>query len=699
MINKFTIIENYNLLNYEILKSKKEKFQNFIFNLELNQKYYLYNEKINDFSKQLETYISKIQNFKNILNYTKFFHQNFIYDLIVNKFINHIFKPIFKSFKSLDSNNIEETKILKKLLFVLIIDFFEKENISFLEFIFKEEHNKLMNIFCTEYCKLRIKISKQNIINIPLFNCMDNIPKILILVCSIQNNDYENFNNDLKELNEVIKFTDENLNMNKIDLFQLRTEGLFIKIENKLIDNYNEHTQKEIIKILFGYYSIFDLDLKIEFEKFKIILAYFKKHNIKIIDKFLNLIKSSITNESTQLDIEELVKKSNPIINNYIEFLNLSKIDAKIDDRLNDLNKNKDSIRKENKKFFTKILKEKIQIFLEKYYHNSHNSNNIEKLIKYHCEDAKIFFWNNILLIVEQNWLKISSNNLILDKVIYGLIYSYEMTLDESDNINNIIFDNYDSIKINENYKINFKKYNELLKGYKLNPIVFVDNNLLSVKNRKIFSKYEKKGDLLYEIIIKWLILEAKIEFSDVYLSSKFQDTLIESLNFANIIQTNDLSFGKNFEYKQADYFEALLFDIYSQTSINVLKEFILKLFTNNCSWALIKEKCIDKKSEYTKNKMFFLKIQYPKLLDICDYNLEKKIPDLISDIFEKYTAFLLINEFNADMAYLDCLSGLYFCKESSQYSLYYLLNNDVQKFNEFIIDILKKEYGYKKNK
>ncbi|MDE5599495.1 MAG: hypothetical protein K2I49_01010, partial [Ureaplasma sp.] len=126
-----------------------------------------------------------------------------------------------------------------------------------------------------------------------------------------------------------------------------------------------------------------------------------------------------------------------------------------------------------------------------------------------------------------------------------------------------------------------FKEY-ELENSNDIQKIIFVDSNLLSRESRLKFKSLEQKGDIIYRMIITDLILEYKIKYIDnfheYYLSSKFQDNICKILKISNYIQSNNLHFGDEDCYNDADYFEALLYEIYRTNGYVKTKNFIHKI-------------------------------------------------------------------------------------------------------------------------
>ena len=272
-----------------------------------------------------------------------------------------------------------------------------------------------------------------------------------------------------------------------------------------------------------------------------------------------------------------------------------------------------------------------IKKILSKYYPNYNREELDYDLFNLSELDKKIMYliklnWNLIKELPEKEF----------DNFMYAWIY----------NKTNLINTNFNSSLILElqNQYINF----DYINNAEINPICFVDNNLLSVKDRKVFSEFEYKGDKLYSIIINWLKINCEIKYDlDIkYPSSQFQKDLISSLKFEEIIQTNHLHHGKDESFSVSDYFEAYLWSLYLTHGSHVVYRFVLDLFKQNANDYLLNSEdksYIDDQwyfdNKYSKQLGIKLpKIYYWKKLDYIKrgYSYSRVRDSLYSRTFER---------------------------------------------------------------
>ena len=445
--------------------------------------------------------------------------------------------------------------------------------------------------------------------------------------------DDSSLNHDLVELTENGKeFMKYELNNEKYlyvynELFKKENQDLLVDVfvnmlKNELVSKVGNYKNfpVEIIYIIFGY------------------LQKTNNHNIvkSICDDLLNFLKPKENNENSSTIISSRKKLNDPYVASLLkrifsetllespsfDFLNLWRPDTDLHLYLND----------KLAFFYQTTFISEIKNMLFRYYPN------------YNREELDYDFYNlseldkKIMYLIKLNWslIKTQQTQKEFDDFMYAWIY----------NKTNLINTEYDANKILEleNQYIQFDYINNNL----INPICFVDNNLLSVQDRKVFSEYEYKGDKLYSIIINWLKINCEIKYDlDIkYPSSQFQKQLISSLNFSEIIQSNHLHHGKDDSFSESDYFEAYLWSLYLTHGSKVVYQFVLDLFKINSADYILD---VDDKS-YIDDQWYFdnkysrqigvkiPKIYYWKKLDYIKrgYSYNRVRQSLYSRTFER---------------------------------------------------------------
>ncbi|MDE6289880.1 MAG: hypothetical protein K2L64_03870, partial [Ureaplasma sp.] len=301
--------------------------------------------------------------------------------------------------------------------------------------------------------------------------------------------------------------------------------------------------------------------------------------------------------------------------------------------------KNKEIIFKKTSEYIDNIFKNRIQQFLEKYYHNKYSNDDLKILIESIKERIRIC---RVICFIYENE-NILNDESKIDKYIYKIIFKNEMS--EGIPIQ-IINDCYDEKIILNDIENLFRKY-KLENSNNIQKIVFVDSNLLSRVSRLKFKSLEQKGDIIYRMIITDLILEHKIKYIDnfheYYLSSKFQKNICEILKISDHIQSNNLHFGDEDRYDDADYFEALLYEIYRTNGYANTKNFIYKIL---CKIQSIK----------SNNDIWEISLQHynwtNKLTKLLNFNISK-LSIYFDGLDHKGVCYKLVNSFIRDYCLL----------------------------------------------
>lgn len=612
------------------------------------------------------------------------------------------------------------------LMFTIIYPHSDNHDWIFIEYKNTEKYYKLQSYIYTLYTREVIKLCKndfneENNVSLKMFKKSNieinfniiktlndddffsrNIPNfILVLMVGIKTYNRQssptNFEEYLIELNSIFEKIDDK-SFNNLNLFKLNKIGNE-KISQSLLEcsdairkiiddkDLNEKISKQFIyglyrfnetsnvnwtlvmNIIFGYLSEKQFYIQLE----NLLKRFFDKFPAKNVD--YNQIKyDTIVHSINPVFVESLSNFFPEEIKTKMNIDNLEKYISMNDDQMTSFFSNKLN------HFYENEFKSELLDFLNKYYKDNYNIENIKIDLNQ--------FNKLIIAIVYDNFDLLKNYRESFDSLLYAWIYLHEMKVFYIDkfhenksysyfnyidwfNLNNnssqVISSIYDSsvvIKLIKKY-INIDNDVSLI-----NPMVFIDNNMLNAHDRIKFNFMECSGDILYKIVINHLKLNAKILFSnDVdYFSAKFQNKLCESLNISKIIQSNGLHFGNKKSFEIADYFEAFIYDFYLKFGYDQIYNLIYNLFLRNCFKSCVdkyKIELIDK--EY--KKMVFdasdisIKTNILKILLYFDFSSEKNngkfskekiVFKLLKDLIDSSIAFCSITKGNEDKKYID---------------------------------------------
>ncbi len=584
------------------------------------------NEKIYSILKEVIINIRKINLRYEIFSYiTNSFCNNefFISQIDIEKILNIILRTIVIK---LNKNELittivnfdVDTRIVKDILINFLYECYKLQNNEndFIQKLIIKNLYEIKKYINTLIFRNSVNEFDRLNINYNFLTYYKQIPTFLKFVCFYINKHYSNQCITMNNMSEVLEIIDETEKVENLN--SLRNIG-----KNKLANifiNFNILNSDVILKqyfiFIFNSLIMYDyLENKILF--LEIIIGYIFKKNPKIFEKINNdfFRKNKISHDLSEQNVIDIFNKNNDeflvqqIIDNFN--LNQNEIDnLKLSRYLfDDTDIGKNELDKKFNELYNGHYSKQIKLFLDKYYKNHYDEENyLNKLF------INKYWKRNICVLCENNELFKTKNNYVEEffyKHIYvselnigndnKKIYYYNFPLSEKSNFDlikqkEIIKDSYNKNLILSLLNDNIKKIN-CYDGLNLNnidPIVFVDNNLLSASNRLKFSFYEQLGDILYKIIIIDLILDGRIKYSsnyqEIYLSSNFQNKLSKIIDLNKIIQTNNLHFGKDNKYNDADYFEAFIYEIYRTNGYKILKDFIIKILTKNQSTYIDKD-------------------------------------------------------------------------------------------------------------
>lgn len=129
-----------------------------------------------------------------------------------------------------------------------------------------------------------------------------------------------------------------------------------------------------------------------------------------------------------------------------------------------------------------------------------------------------------------------------------------------------------------------------------INDIVLVDNSMLSIVDKYIFTSYEFMGDIIYKIIINDLKINCVIDYNDEFdpFSHSVQEQICKSINFNDNIQKNRDIYYDEKTISNADYFEVFLYFIYKINGYEKTKNILKSLIEKNYNQLLINEQVLD---------------------------------------------------------------------------------------------------------
>lgn len=582
---------------YDILEELEELYN---YNIEYN----LTPFEVSDFLKKFNNHISKKFNLK--------------YSLDENKLLNIILGPIVKKInKDNEKTSIDELVTIDNdlakyylLFFILKVNSL-KNNVDYeclIQTIIWKNITLLLKY--TNTLKYEYWCSKEEPkIRFHFLNYFDTIPNFLKFIYSylwkyveFNLNDFKNRMNEIKDICEII---DEKYKV--CNIYELQKKG---KIEiTKIFDNFNIYDVKEIfyeyINFVLGikFYEVEELNSVTYF--IEIIIGYIAEKNKKILNKINNdfFKTKSISCNLNKDEINALLNKNkdNFFEKQLLENFNLTEKEInkyKMPSYLYDTFEESSVINDKFNFFYNNIFLELLSKFLNKYYLNRYDKNFMNKI-------ENNYYWKRHICFLCENLSLLNEKKEIIEKFIYKYIYISEMNNDKDEKniqyIGNplnenvfdilekkeIIYDSYDKNALSKEIKKHFIEFKNIEFG-SIDPLVFVDNNLLSSKSRLRFSYYEQMGDVLYKIIILDFMLDGilkyKSNYESLYLSANFQNKLCSIININKIIKTNGLHFGKENAYNEADYLEALIYELYRTNGYYKTKLFIQELLISNDS-------------------------------------------------------------------------------------------------------------------
>lgn len=529
-----------------------------------------------------------------------------------------------------------------------------------------------------------------------------NIPNFILLLLFGTNSYKRNFM--LVKLSKAISFEDYMIKLNSIlekiddksfnnlNLFKLNKKGkneylnYLAKSKDKFSELSDQPEKIEVInkRFIYGFYN-WNEENEINWTFItNVVVGYFIEKKLEIKP---NLILNEIFVELTKSDIGDneiingiILGSTIPIFKKYYNIFFSTEIRKKIKlDNFGIYTKTESGqisqyFENKLKSFYENEFKKELINFLDKYYKDNYDINNYNNDINdFHIILIDILYSNFEVL-------KLNENS--LDNFMYAWIYHHDMrgyyleSSMKSNNLNEYYYMNFFtdnrfaspvvSTSYNKGNVINLIKKNIIFVDIdisKIDPIVFVDNNMLSSNDRIKFNHMECSGDVLYRIIIVHLKLNAKINFDNEidYFSQKFQNQLCKTLNISKIVQSNGLHFGDNFTFPDADYFEAFLYDFYLKFGYKEAYKLIEKLLKINWNNFVTEEKIIDYIEEDYKiliaeSGRFFSSDNLIKLLLFLDSfhtlngsNIEEQkrkiVKKLLNVLYDSFITFTILSK------------------------------------------------------
>lgn len=446
--------------------------------------------------------------------------------------------------------------------------------------------------------------------------------------------------------NKILSFINSNVNLSRI--FQL----LIRETLNKEVFNLNDEYLKRILLIFLGYLVKKEKNDLLNF----ILKILSNEFNAKKSTEDLDVFKKNLEKKTVPKGIWNNIKifLSNDLLKDleWIDIQDNNSITNKIDD------------------FYTNIFIKKLVSFLQKFY-KDFNTKNINTDLR-----KEMNFYRNIIFFLEHNYdpQKINFDDDRWNNFFYTWVYMHEMNgfykKTNEENIwqledikkhcidKSIIHSYYDAKKI-----LNLAQKYLNIKDVdisKIDPRVFVDNNLLSTEDRIFFNSQEYIGDSIYCIIIEHLKLNAEIEYGNNidYYSSTFQEQLCKSLKIEEIIQSNDLHIIDRGKFSNADYFEALLSQIYNNFGYKIIYQMIRNLFFLNQKDCLInsdQKSFVDDEDDFfkkylSKSKRLEFFLQIPKMFylhHVKSLNFSNNASLDYYGLFKKHILKIILKSFN----------------------------------------------------
>ena len=496
-----------------------------------------------------------------------------------------------------------------------------------------------------------------------LFN--DKMPKSLKLLNSLvfkvvfsqENIDFTFFKSYLNDINTIFKTLDDDYF--KLDFFLLYKMGVteFNKITFSYqdeVENYHEKVSrlfcKEIIRNLYYHIS----QQKKDTESLLKVLEYLFYINIGCLFK----------NEK-----ELFLKKMNEFKKKYNHIKNDAEFKKEMIGTTFDINEQffggyidvvyEWQLEWYDNKFKVNKYKNKIQAIIDEMIIPSTikvlNENNIKYDIKslnfeFIARHINKSIWDPVILTFGENYDFLKTKKEWFDEFIYKFIYCNEMCnfWNKERKEKTIILDSFNKITFYKNLEGILGDYldNKEIQGF--NPIVLVDNNLLSPESRVTFARYEYYGDILYRILINSFKLNGTLKINnDIdYLSKDFQNLICEKIGLVDIIQSNNLSFDLvNNKFNKADYLEAFIWELYLKKGFVFVSKYFLKIFNNHLQKYLNNEELFEKCDEYLKD--------HPKIKYINLFSNWQKVFYLIDEqVYRVSDAEQVIYKLTRDIFY-----------------------------------------------
>ena len=624
-------------LNLEIIKLKVKNELNTNNNLLQNINQNVDEEKINKTKKEMQITSEKIElEKKNIKEEYNFIIQN-ISSNIISKNIKSLYDKLIKSKNDLiNSQKIncmlqEENEKLKSENYKIKLDIIEEKN-KIIEKIIEIQTmtnsdidlNKILinPIYDNNYSSI-IKIAKteenQNEIDLETDKSNNNV--YIYYIEKIKNLTYEknklltsNYDffvkiNDLSQIieekNNIINEQLKLISSNDLKVLNLEQQINSMSIKHKEMENLLKEAQEKIN------------DLTLE----KVGNIVFEE---KILEHKNNISKKQLENKTAQLNksLDELTLKNTKLNNNLIK---LKEINEKISEE--NLLQKEENIKEKNKllqdinrlKEELKIKEEKIILTINEY----------ENKIK----NIKESFWNNSN---KNNNVDMEQIQLIINE-IYDKIYN-------NNNLNNI------NKNINENISLFVKNNINII--VKLNEISKQINNFY--KKDQIYSLITEENEKLknhIKDIINLTLEKTSItyikKFKEDFINISFEQLILKIINYLKV-------------YKVCFLLQKIKTSVsYSEKYISWLNE---KDFfkNNNSSFEELKfeinniEKQIDYIKNTLKNNSFEFEQKIKNFLSkeevkIEVNNIQKKYEKVITDIFEYFLKYKIINKKNND--------------------------------------------------
>ena len=624
-------------LNLEIIKLKVKNELNTNNNLLQNLNQNIDEEKINKTKKEMQITSEKIElEKKNIKEEYNFIIQN-ISSNIISKNIKSLYDKLIKSKNDLiNSQKIncmlqEENEKLKSENYKIKLDIIEEKN-KIIEKIIEIQtmtnsdidlNKNLINpIYDNNYSSI-IKIAKteENQNEIDLESDKSNNNVYIYYIEKIKNLTYEknklltsNYDffvkiNDLSQIieekNNIINEQLKLISSNDLKVLNLEQQINSMSIKHKAMENQLKEAQEKIN------------DLTLE----KVGNIVFEE---KILEHKNNISKKQLENKTAQLNksLDELTLKNTKLNNNLIK---LKEINEKISEEnllqkevnikeknklLQDINRLKEELKiKEEKIIITineyenkiKNIKEsfgndsnknnnvdmeQIQLIINEIYDNIYNNNNLNNNNKNINENISLFVKNNINIIVKLNEISKQINNFYKKDQIYSLI------TEENEKLKNHIKDiiNLTLEKTSITY---IKKFKEDFINISFEQLILKIINYLKV----------------YKVCFLLQKIKTSVSYSEKYISW---------LNEKDFFKNNNSSF------------EEFKFEI---NNIEKQIDYIKNTLKNNSF-------------EFEQKIKNFLSKEEVK---IEVNNIQKKYEKVITDIFEYFLKYKIINKKNND--------------------------------------------------